>query len=100
MERALWGDPVSAMLMRRIAQGQLEGKPFDVSSLALAVRIPAPTVSRRVVLLMKDDWVRRQRSGRSYRLLITSKACTAVAPHLPELRRSAQRFKLDTDDLA
>lgn len=98
MERRLLDDPISALLLRRVAQGQLEGRPFDVSSLALAVDIPAPTVSRRVMQLIHQDLLTRRRVGRSYRLMVTPKACAAMHPMLPDLRRSVRRFVLDFDD--
>jgi DNA-binding IclR family transcriptional regulator len=92
VETEIWGDPITALLIRRIAQGQLEGRPFDVSSLAATLRMPTPTVSRRVANLIEEGWVDRRRLGRSYQLLATDKVRQAAAPHLEEIRRAAQRF--------
>ena len=92
IEITIWGDPVSALLIRRIAQGQLEGRPFDVSSLAATLRMPTPTVSRRVGHLMAAGWVERQRAGRSYQLRATAKATKAAKSRLDEIERAAHRF--------
>lgn len=91
-EIEIWGDPVSALLIRRIAQGQLEGRPFDVSSLAATLRMPTPTVSRRVSGLIEEGWVERRRVGRSYLLLTTDKVREAIQPMMEDLRRAAARF--------
>jgi DNA-binding MarR family transcriptional regulator len=91
-ETDIWGDPVSALLIRRIAQGQLEGRPFDVSSLAASLRMPTPTVSRRVGNLVEDGWVERRRVGRSYLLMATDKVRRVAEPRLEGLRRAARRF--------
>lgn len=99
VECDIFGDPVSALLIRRIAQGQLEGRPFDISSLAVALRLPTPTVSRRVTQLIQRAWVTRTRSGRSYQLALTPKVCDEVLPKFAELKKAIRRFNVETKDL-
>ena len=93
----LWSDPVSALLIRRIAQGQLEGKPFDVSSLAATLHMPTPTVSRRVGQLIDAGWVERRRAGRSYQLWATAKTIDLAKTRLEEVKRAIYRFAETVD---
>ena len=92
IEIDLWSDPVSALLIRRIAQGQLEGKTFDVSSLAATLHMPMPTVSRRVGQLIDAGWVERHRAGRSYQLGVTAKTIALAKTRLEDIKRAANRF--------
>ena len=69
-----WESPVDAVLVRTIYLGELEGRLFDVTSLASVTGMTVPTTARRVTTLMDEGLVARQRDGRSFRLMTTSQS--------------------------
>ena len=72
LEHSLWGDPVSALLIRTIALGQMENRLYDASSLSAALHLPKPTVFRRIARLIKAGLVERRKLGRSNYLVPTA----------------------------
>ena len=74
-----WESPVDAVLVRTIHLGELEGRLFDVTSLASVTGMTVPTTARRVTTLMDEGLVARQRDGRSFRLMTTAESRSRLA---------------------
>ena len=72
LENNLWGDPVSALLIRTIALGQMENQPYDASSLSAALHLPKPAVFRRLARLIQAGLIKRRKLGRANYLVPTA----------------------------
>ena len=94
-EGHLWSDPVTALLVRSVLEGQLQRRPFDVSSLSATLRLPMPTVSRRVNQLIEQSILERQRVGRSYRLALTETASARYQALAEAMIPPVRRFMAD-----
>lgn len=73
IETGMWGDPVSCLMIRTIIKGRIEGRLYDVSSLAACLDLSLATVHRKLKRIEAQGHVERRREGRSVRLWPTAK---------------------------
>ena len=65
----LW--PAAGLIRETIAKGEVEGRPFDVSSLAASLAMPRTTIHRELQKLEKSGAIKRVKSGRRIQLYLT-----------------------------
>lgn len=73
IETGMWGDPVSCLMIRTIIKGRIEGRLYDVSSLAAYLDLSLATVHRKLKRIEEQGYVERRREGRSVRLSPTAR---------------------------
>ncbi|MDX6749319.1 BlaI/MecI/CopY family transcriptional regulator [Geminicoccaceae bacterium 1502E] len=73
IETGMWGDPVSCLMIRTIIKGRIEGRLYDVSSLATYLDLSLATVHRKLKRIEEQGYVERRREGRSVRLWPTAR---------------------------
>ncbi|MDF1585304.1 BlaI/MecI/CopY family transcriptional regulator [Marinimicrococcus flavescens] len=73
IETGMWGDPVSCLMIRTIIKGRIEGRLYDVSSLATYLDLSLATVHRKLKRIEERGYVERRREGRSVRLWPTAR---------------------------
>lgn len=99
METGMWGDQVSALIVRTILQGEMQGRLYDLSPLADTLDLPVATVHRRVASLVEAGHIRRLSRRRSVALEATENTRVAFDRSFEDmiatLRRLYYRAGLD-----
>lgn len=74
--RTIWAErsmPGEGPVRGIIAQGEIEGKPYDISSLAVALAQPRTNTHRLVEYLQEYEVVEKRKNGRRMELYLTDK---------------------------
>ena len=79
--------PIEMGLIDMVHLGELEGRPYDASSISGATGISRSTVSRRLRQLEKRGLVEQRRTGRNRYYYCTEKACDLFLPLLRPIAR-------------
>ena len=79
--------PIEMALIDVVHLGELEGRPYDASSISGATGLSRSTVSRRLRQLEKRGLVEQRRAGRNRFYFCTSKACELFMPLLRPVAR-------------
>lgn len=82
--------PIEMGLIDMVHLGELEGKPYDASSISGATGLSRSTVSRRLRQLEKRGLIEQRRSGRNRYYFCTSKARELFVPLLRPIARLCQ----------
>lgn len=102
METGMWGKPIDCLIVRTAVQGQLQGRPYDLSALATALELPIGTVHRKVGELVAAGYLNREAVGKSVYVAPTDKACVKLDQSfetmISTLRRLYQRGHLFDED--
>lgn len=79
--------PIEMALIDVVHLGELEGRPYDASSISGATGLSRSTVSRRLRQLERRGLVEQRRTGRNRFYFCTNKACEMFMPLLRPIAR-------------
>lgn len=82
--------PIEMGLIDMVHLGELEGRPYDASSISGATGLSRSTVSRRLRQLEKRGLIEQRRTGRNRYYFCTSKASEFFVPLLRPIARLCQ----------
>lgn len=92
IETQMWGKPLEVLIVRTVVQGQLEGRPYDLSALSGVLDLPMTTVHRKVGELVDAGCLVRRRRGKSVYLEPTDQACASLDQFLTAMLETLDRF--------
>jgi CTP-dependent riboflavin kinase len=71
--------PAKGPIRYRVATGELEGRPYDISALATALSLPRTTIFRHLEEMKTEGTIRTERNGRRTLIYLTDDGWREIA---------------------